>query len=144
LTISVGIFPATLKRKGTALFWSDKKADTEFSLFIRARDGHCLFPGCEKTEGLQNSHFIGRRHSATRYDPENCIALCYSHHYGDKLLGYEYQKQEKEKHGYDGQYTLFMKKHLGTKRYRALMERGKTTVKRSTEIAKLMELINGT
>ena len=127
----------TKKRKAAGL-WTDKQADTEFSFHIRKRDGKCMFPGCTKTERLQNSHFIGRKHSATRYDPENCITLCYTHHYGDKLLGFEYQKQEKEKHGYDGQYTLFMKRHLGPKRYKALIERGKTSVKRSTEIMHLM------
>lgn len=124
--------------------WSEDKADREFSIFIRERDGRCLFPSCSKTEKLQCSHFIGRRNHATRFDPENCIALCYSHHYGNKLLGFEYQKQEKEKLGYDGQYTLFMKKYLGPKKYKALIQRGRSSMNKGVAIINLMELLSKT
>ena len=113
--------------------WSDKRADDEFSLKIRKRDGKCMYPGCTVTEikKLQCSHYHGRRHSATRYHEKNCIALCWLHHFKDKLLGYEYQKQTKERHGYDGQYTLFMKKWLGRKEFNALAALAKTTANRA-------------
>ena len=54
--------------------WSTKTADNYFSLWIRARDGKCL--KCNRTDNLTCSHYKGRRHSITRFDPINCIALC--------------------------------------------------------------------
>lgn len=114
--------------------WSDKVADAHFSLKIRQRDGKCLFPGCSVTDiaKLQCSHYIGRRHSATRYYPENCITLCWLHHFKDKMLGFEYQKQRKEKHGYEGQYTLFMKNWLGEGGFAYLCQLENVIAKRST------------
>lgn len=94
---------------------------------IRERDGKCLHPaGCAVTDikKLQCSHYIGRQHKATRFDPDNCIALCWLHHFKDKLLGFEYQKQITERHGYDGGYTLYMKNWLGEEKFIALMQRG--------------------
>lgn len=120
--------------------WSLKKADEKFSLVVRQRDGRCLFPGCTVRElsALQCSHYIGRQHRATRFDSENCVALCWKHHFNDKLLGFEYQKQLKELHGYDGQYTKFMRKLLGPKRFKELLARGRSTVPQSTAIVRLM------
>ena len=40
-------------------------------------------------------------------------------------LGFEFQKQTKAKHGYDGQYTLFMRSRLGATRFNALVKRAK-------------------
>lgn len=122
--------------------WTQKQADKKTSEAIIKRDGKCMFPGCTKTENLQCSHYIGRATNNTRYYFDNLIALCYWHHYGSKTLGYEYQKQRKEKEGWDGQYTLFMKKWLGKKRWEALMERSRKSVKGSSAIIELMTLIN--
>lgn len=123
--------------------WGMDKADDEFSLFIRKRDGRCMFPGCtvEEIAKLQCSHYIGRAHKATRYDPENCIALCWFHHFKSKDLGFEYQKQTVEKHGWDGQYTLFMKKWLGTERFYALVARGGTVKKLRQAILDVMAFL---
>lgn len=123
--------------------WSDKKADDEFSQWIRKRDGKCSYPQCSVTEikKLQCSHYHGRRHSATRYDPENCIALCWLHHFKDKLLGFEYQKQTFEQHGYDGQYTIFMRKLLGVERFLALGARARLVKNRREEKVKLMQFL---
>lgn len=116
-------------RKGTkprkAKPYGLKKADNIFSEKIRTRDGKCQFPGCKVNEfgKLQCSHYIGRATKSTRFDPDNCIALCWLHHFKDKMLGYEYQKQRIEKHGWDGQYTIFMRNLLGTERFNALIER---------------------
>lgn len=113
-----------------------KKADSIFSEKIRTRDGKCQFPGCEVSDfsSLQCSHYIGRATWSTRFDEENCVALCWHHHFKSKELGYEYQKQRIEKHGWDGQYTLFMKKWLGTEKFNALIERSLTKLSRRIAI----------
>lgn len=84
--------------------WTSKKADEEFSKWIRARDKYCL--RCGTTKNLTNSHFWSRKCSALRYEPDNCITLCWwkCHKYG-----WENEKQ--------GEYRDFMIKRLGQKRY---------------------------
>lgn len=115
--------------------WSLKKADRLFSEMVRARDGKCLHPrGTANCKLLQNSHYFGRAIKSTRFDPDNCITICWFHHYKSKDLGFEYQKQTKAKHGFDGQYTLFMKTHLGKKRFQALTRRSKLSLKRDEAI----------
>ncbi len=91
--------------------WSTQVADRKFSEFIRNRDGMCM--RCHKESGLQCSHFWGRGFSATRYDPENCITLCYPCHYGNSK-GWEYEKQ--------GEYREFMINWLGKDKYNDLEE----------------------
>ncbi len=122
--------PKPKKKQAGGLFWSMKKCDRLFSIQIRARDGRCMHPqGTENCKMLQNSHYIGRANKAVRYDPENCVAICYFHHFKSKDLGFEYQKQTIEKHGFDGQYTLWMKSYLGPERFAALIERSKVDTK---------------
>lgn len=117
-----------------------KKADTAFSLKIRARDKHCQFPGCISTTKLQCSHYFGRANKSTRFDEDNCIALCWFHHYGSKLLGFEYQKQREEEQGYDGRYTLFMIcKFAGTDKWKNLKKRAQLKLKLTRDY--LQELI---
>lgn len=58
--------------------WSTHTADNRFSIFIRDRDGRCR--RCGTSEGLTCSHYHLRKHSATRFDPKNCIALCWTCH----------------------------------------------------------------
>lgn len=123
------------KPKPKTSTWTLKKADKVFSGEIRVRDGKCMHPqGTPNCKLLQNSHYIGRATKSTRYDPENCITICWFHHYKSKDLGFEYQKQTIEKHGFDGQYTIFMKRHLGEQRFSALIERSKQSVKQSAAI----------
>ena len=58
--------------------------DTTFSLCIReSYDYICQFPNCPecgnhslREGGLDCSHYKGRRHSAGRWHPANCLALC--------------------------------------------------------------------
>lgn len=116
--------------------WKFKKTelaecDEAFSKEIRERDGRCLFPGChvDMFSALQCSHYEGRARWETRFDPDNCIALCWHHHFKSKLLGYEYQKQREELHGFDGQYTKHMKLILGEYRFQALIEKPKKSRK---------------
>lgn len=115
-----------------------RQADKAFSAKIRARDGKCLFPGCNATDNIQCSHYVGRSNKSTRFDPDNCVTLCWAHHFKSKILGFEYQKQRKEKHGWDGQYTIFMKKWLGKERWNNLMEREKMHVKQQNAIIRCM------
>lgn len=113
-----------------------READDLFSLEIRQRDGKCLFPGCKVTDlkKLQCSHYIGRGVSATRFDPDNCIALCWFHHFKDKQLGWEYQKQTYKEHGWDGRYTIFMQEWLGTERWNALLERSESSIHKTDAV----------
>lgn len=67
--------------------WNYEKADTEFSKYIRDRDGRCMNPLCPMglhhradRDQLDCSHFYGRGVWITRYDPKNCIALCRTCH----------------------------------------------------------------
>ena len=89
-------------KKKTIKIWSSKKADIEFSHWIRDRDnGKCFF--CKK-DGSQNSHFWGRGKSALRYEPDNCDYSCGGCHFR-----HESNKQ--------GLYRELKIKQLGQKRY---------------------------
>lgn len=60
------------------------KADKLFSLYIRTRDKwtcqRCGRKYEPPTQALHNSHFQGRGKENTRFDPDNCVALCYGCH----------------------------------------------------------------
>lgn len=61
------------------------KADIAFSEYIRRRDSKCMRcsrigSGEKGIVGLQNSHYFGRGRESTRFDPENCDALCFGCH----------------------------------------------------------------
>lgn len=88
-----------------------RPADVIFSKYIRNRD-KWICVGCGKqyeppTQGLQNSHFWGRARENTRFDPDNCDALCFSCH---------------QYWGGDGreEYIEFKKKQLGEEGYKKL------------------------
>ncbi len=117
------------------------RADAIFSAKVRNRDKVCQFTRCEVSEfsSLQCSHYIGRGNFATRFDEENCIALCWRHHFKDKMLGWEYQKQREEVQGWDGQYTKFMRRWLGEEKFNALIERSKESVKRTAMVQKVLD-----
>lgn len=107
--------------------WSSHKADIEFSHWIRDRDGkRCFFCG---KEGSQNSHFWGRRHSATRYDPLNCDYVC-----GGCHMYHEGSKQ--------GVYRTKKIKQLGQEGYDLLMRRAMSTVRREQAIKICQSLIS--
>jgi len=96
------------------------KADDEFSIFIRLRDGmcrRCFKPGLPDSEGrrilgLDNSHFWSRGHENTRFDPLNCDALCRKCH---EYFG-----------GNPGDYTAWKENKLGPAEYKNLMVRAMT------------------
>jgi hypothetical protein len=116
-------------------------ADEKFSKKILERDGKCLFPNCTSPSKLTNSHYHNRGKFNTRFDEKNCITLCQFHHYMNRVVGWEFQKQRIEKHGWDGQYTLFMKKWLGEEEFEALDQRAKRTRKQSLAIQAFMETV---
>lgn len=122
------------------------RADKEISDFIRAKYGKCMYQAgtyrCPVSDfdKLQCSHYVGRARNSTRFFPDNLIALCKKHHYGDKLIGWEFAKQRIEKHGRDGEYTTFMKQFLG-ERFTELDLRGTQSMKRTKAIEELMAFL---
>lgn len=107
----------------TVMLWSLGKADDEFSVWIRKRDGKCL--KCGSTENLTNSHFHGRSHKATRYHPDACDTFCVYCHA-------EWETEKK------GEYRLWKINQLGQERLDALEALARTTVKQSDVIKEVM------
>lgn len=81
-------------------------ADKAFSDLIRSRDKwtcqRCFKRYEPPTSALHCSHFYSRGKWATRFDPENAIALCYGcHRYWDKHID-EYEDFKYLQLGEDG------------------------------------------
>jgi 5-methylcytosine-specific restriction endonuclease McrA len=97
--------------------------DKLFSDYIRMRDGYrcqrcnTYFPE-EKRGGLHCSHYFGRGRENTRFDPENCDALCFGCH---RIWGSE------DKEGY----RTFKIKQLGENGFNALQVRAEAFKKRN-------------
>jgi len=123
------------KKKGTIVskIWTMRRADSMFSDYIRNRDKwkcrYCNKNFWEKSGQLHNSHFWGRSNMATRFDPQNCIALCYSCHIW---------KLESEKQGI---YRTMMLKYLGEKDYKLLEKKSNTEMSKRDSILEFMEWI---
>ena len=110
--------PANLKYKGQRI--KITRLDQYFSLFIRTRDAftcqRCRKPFAPGAHGLDNSHYIGRANKRTRFDEENCDALCRGCH------------QFMETH----KVTLYREwkiEQLGEERHQALLERSRIPLK---------------
>lgn len=94
------------------MIWELSKADKEFSLFIRNRDGKCQNPLCvcglnysgAPIQSLDCSHYYDRGIWLTRFDPDNCIALGRRCH----------QMLEEKK---DDEYKWIMERRLGKKEF---------------------------
>lgn len=119
--------------------WSLDRADTMFRLYALSKLPHrCVFPNCPITDPskLTVSHYFGRAKKGTRYDLENCDLLCRNHHYWDKTVGWEFQKQRKEdpRAPWDGRYTLYMKEKLGEDGFKQLCERAELPLKQKIAI----------
>jgi len=115
-----------LSKKTT--IWSTKKADIEFSKWIRKRDGKCM--RCGTINNLTCSHFWVRQHSATRYDPDNCVAVCWM-----PCHKYHWEKEKQ------GDYRTFMLKRLGEKKYSELEKKAKSICPRYNAIIGCMQLL---
>ena len=98
--------------------------DKLFSKYIRLRaDEHCEYCGAFKEfTDLQCSHFHGRRKASTRFDSENCCALCYSCH--------NYLGEHPNKH------NAFFEKRLGSERFEQLNIRAEVITKLDREAIK--------
>jgi hypothetical protein len=105
-----------------------RPADVKFSLYIRSRDKwRCCY--CKKqyeppTAGLQNSHFWGRARENTRFDPDNCDALCFRCH---QYLGGDGREE----------YIAFKKAQLGEEGYRDLKIRAYAYKKKDDKLVLL-------
>ena len=106
-----------------------KPADEIFSLYIRCRDGwkckRCGRYDEPPSRIITNSHFWNRGNSCTRFDEENCIALCLGCH-----TLWESEKQSA--------YMDYMLNWLGQKGYDDLKVRAHLTCKRSDEESKAL------
>lgn len=117
-----------LKKQSKQKVWTTERADAEFSKWIRNRDKVCM--RCGTTKNLTCSHFWVRQHSATRYDPDNCVAVCW-------MPCHKYH-WEKEKHG---DYRDFMLKRLGEEKYKELEKRARSIYPRYNAIVDCMKLL---
>ena len=100
------------------------KADIAFSEYLRAKVGHCEI--CYKKKRLEVSHYWGRGHEATRFDPENCDILCNYHH--------------RKFHSDPGLYEAWKRKKIGNARYDALMVRAHSYCKKDRKF-QLLKII---
>lgn len=86
-------------------------ADQLFSKWVRNRDNWTC-NRCKKVKekgnaSLHNSHYWGRGKESTRFEPDNCDALCYGCHH-------IWEKDERE------EYREFKINQLGQKRFDSL------------------------
>ncbi len=116
------------------------KADSTFAEAIKTRDKwtcqRCKtdYTHSESKQGLDCSHYFGRQAQGTRFEPDNCIALCRGcHNYWDEI----------DKEGY----REFKTKQLGQERFESLRLQANTYKKKdykmrlieAREYLKLME-----
>jgi len=102
-------------------------ADKVFSIYIRTRDNwtcnrcHTTYP--PNSSGLHNSHYFGRGNECTRFDPENCDALCFGCH-----QAWDSNKED---------YRDFKIKQLGEEGFIKLRFRASSVCKKDRKLAKL-------
>ncbi len=106
------------------------KADKVFSEYIRLRDKRCvrckkLGHGSNGINGLQNSHYFGRRNECTRFDPENCDSLCMGCHQ-------RWGSEDKES------YREFKIAQLGEKGFKDLRTRSQMVCKKDRKLSYLV------
>lgn len=108
-------------------------ADKVFSQYIRTRDNwqcqRCKKTYIPPTTALHCSHFQGRGKEATRFDPDNCCALCMGCH--------QYFT------AYPAEHYLWQVKRLGQNKVNALIVRSNTYKKkdRKMELIRAKELL---
>lgn len=104
------------------------RADQLFSKWIRNRDSwqcqRCKKQYPEGSQGLHNSHFYGRGHESTRFEPDNCQALCFGCH---QYLGSN-----------PNDHRDFMLKKLGQKRFDTLLIQANTYKKKDRKLEALI------
>ncbi len=89
-----------------------RPADKLFSNHIRTRDNwtcqRCFKRYDPPTQALHCSHYFGRGRENTRFDEDNCVALCYGCH---QLWGHGDLRDD---------YTRYMQKRLGEQGFKKL------------------------
>lgn len=87
--------------------------DKIFSLYIRERAAwtceRCKKRFVPPTNGLQNSHFIGRSNQIVRHDEENCDALCSGCHSHFEQNPHEYHEWKLTRLGHDRYWALILR-----------------------------------
>ena len=106
-----------------------RKTDSIFSLQVRAKAGW-LCESCgdgygNNPQGLHASHYWGRGRENTRFDFDNCMALCF---YCHMHLGHGDRRDE---------YTELMIKKLGNKGFKELKVRAFMYKKRDDKLVML-------
>ena len=123
----------------------ENRLDRAFSELVRRRSGgvcamHKVYPDVCKSphnhyKGMDNSHtLIGRRNKSTRYDWDNCDALCKGCHRKveeSALLAYEFKLKQL---GSDGMRRLIDKRNTITKRTTEDKKELLTEIKRELDL----------
>ena len=125
--------------------WSLTRADIAFRAhMLKMVVNKCVFPDCPITDPkkLTVSHYHGRVKKGTRFYLPNVDFLCRNHHYWDKQLGYEFQKQRREIHGWDGRYTIYMREKLGERGFLALENLANSGMKPKVAIKQFQASLN--
>ncbi len=107
--------------------WKCTYADNKFSQHIRKRDSICR--RCKRAQSTDCSHYWLRKHSKTRFDPQNCVGLCRPCH-----DIWEHQK--------NNEYKDFMIEWLGKEEYDLLEIRARSFQKRVDAILGCMVLLS--
>lgn len=110
-----------------------RSTDTTFSNYIRERDGwncqrchkHYDKESTADRQGIHCSHYWGRGHESTRFDPDNCVALCYGCH---RLWGHGDLRDD---------YKAYMEKRLGKQGFKNLAIRAQQYCKRDDKLIKI-------
>jgi hypothetical protein len=94
--------------------WTLKKADTEYSKFLREKRGYrcekCGYYEAPPTQRIQCSHYLGRSYKAIRFDDDNCDVLCATcHHVLEDAKQYEYREWKIAKLGQEKHDELWRK-----------------------------------
>lgn len=105
------------------------KADVMFSKYIREYYNwtcqRCWTRYERGSQGLHNSHYFGRSRESTRFDPENCTALCWGcHQYFDGTNPEAYRE--------------FKINQIGEERFKKLRIRAETLVKKDRKLSYLV------
>ena len=109
-----------------------KAEDSLFSKIIKLRDSwtcqRCGTHYHEGDRGLHNSHFIGRANKSTRFEKDNCDALCHGcHQYFETHKGTKYRQWKKQQ--------------LGEARFEELMRKGNKITKHGKVEAKALRIV---
>lgn len=98
-----------------------KKADTAFSLYIRARDGHqCVL--CGSRDMIQCGHIFSRVAYSTRWDEDNAYAQCASCNMKHEHNAYPFLEWCRKKKGQKKMDELFRKWNSTVKYHDAELE----------------------